>query len=200
MSNAALALLTQRNSAAKLVEPAPSDDELEWMWQAALRAPDHAWLTPWRFLTISGPARQHLGELFAEAARARQPDLDEEQLDRFRRHPLRAPLLIAVIARLQEHPKVPEQEQLLSAGCAAYALLLAAEAQGYAGIWRTGDNAYDERVAAALGLGDNERLIAWLYIGTREGNTKTLPARPVDQFVQVWSGAAEGISHTHDQT
>lgn len=186
--NTALNLLTRRNSAPKLVDPAPPPEVLQNMWLAALRAPDHAWLTPWRFLYVSGAARERLGELFARAARRREPDLSDEQLDKVRRQPLRAPLLVIVVARLQDHPKVPHQEQLLSAGCAAQALLLAAEAQGYAGIWRTGANAYDPQLAAELGLAEHERIIAYLYIGSREGTPKTLPPRPVEQFVAAWNG------------
>lgn len=189
MNTAALELLKQRNSAPRLVAPAPSESELEQMWQAALRAPDHARLTPWRFVVIAGEARQRLGELFVEAGRRRDPDATAEQLERFRGHPLRAPLLIAVVARLQQHPKVPEVEQLLSAGCAAHALLLSAEALGYAGVWRTGDHAYDDHVAAGLGLSPDERLVAWLYIGSREGAPKPLPQRDSADYVSRWGEA-----------
>ena len=186
--NTALNLLTQRNSAPRLVAPAPPPEVLQGMWQAALRAPDHAWLTPWRFLGVSDAARDRLGDLFARAARRREPGLSDEQIEKARALPLRAPLVVIVVARLQDHPKVPQQEQLLSAGCAAQALLLAAEAKGYAGIWRTGANAYDPELAAELGLADNERIVAYLYIGSREGRPKTLPQRPVEQFVTTWTG------------
>lgn len=186
--NAVLTLLTERNSAAKLTEPAPSPQELQWMLQAAVRAPDHAWLTPWRFLTVSGDARIRLGDLFAQAARRRDPCQSEDQIEKFRKPPLRAPLLVIVVARVQDHPKVPEQEQVLSAGCAAHALLLAAEAQGYAGIWRTGDNAYDPYINGALGLSANERIVAYLYLGTREGMGKKLPERSLAEFVTTWEG------------
>ena len=100
--------------------------------------------------------------------------------------PLRAPVLVVVICRYTEHPKVPHQEQIISAGCAAHAMLLAAEAQGYAGIWRTGSYAEDSHVTAALGLADNESIVAFLYFGSREGREKSLPERRVDEFVAEW--------------
>src|SRR5690625_7969160 len=100
LNTAALELLKQRNSAPRLVSPAPSESELEQMWQAALRAPDNARLTPWRFMVIAGEARQRRGGLFVGAGRRRDPDATAAQLERVRGHALRAPLLQPVGARL----------------------------------------------------------------------------------------------------
>jgi nitroreductase len=99
---------------------------------------------------------------------------------------MRAPLMVVVVCRFSEHPKVPRDEQLLSAGCAAHSLLLAAEAQGYAGIWRTGNYALDSHVHAALGVSENEEVVGFLYFGTRDGQAKALPQREVDEYVSYW--------------
>lgn len=181
-----LDFLLQRNSAPRLTAPAPSADERELMFQAALRAPDHAWLTPWRFITIEGARREAFGEVLADALRQRDPGADAAALDKARAAPLRAPLLVAVLAHIKPHPKVPPVEQRLSAGCAAHALLLAAEALGYAGIWRTGDAAFDDNVRDALGVLGNEEIIGFLYIGTRDGGAKPLPVREPRQFASAW--------------
>ena len=95
-------------------------------------------------------------------------------------------MVIACVARITEHPKVPAIEQRLSAGCAAHALLLAAEAQGYAGIWRTGDAAFDRNVMDALALGPDEEIVGFVYIGTRDGKAKPLPTRELASFVSQW--------------
>lgn len=186
----ALNLLQQRNSAPKLEAPAPDAAQLEQMFLAAVRAPDHAWLTPWRFLVVRGEARQRLGELFIEAALARGEALSAEQRQKYLEQPLRAPLLVVVVVRQVEHPKVPAWEQLVSAGCAAHGLLLAAEAQGFAGIWRTGVHAEDRHVATGLGLDGDERVVGFLYMGTRAGAAKPLPRRPLDAFVSDWEGVS----------
>ena len=178
--------LTERNSAPRLTTPGPDKVTLEYMMQAALRAPDHAWLTPWRFIQLEGPSREKLGDVFADAMQRRDPDADEAALDRARAAPLRAPLVMVVVCRYTEHPKVPEHEQRLSAGCAAHSMLLAAEAQGYAGIWRTGANAEDPYVAESLGLDDNESIVAFLYFGSRDGVAKSLPERRVSDFLSQW--------------
>ncbi|MER8125044.1 nitroreductase family protein, partial [Acinetobacter baumannii] len=79
-------------------------------FQAALRAPDHGQLRPWRFLTIEGQGREQLGELFAQALQ-NKGEASQAALDKARAMPLRAPLLIVVIAKLQDHFKVPKSEQ-----------------------------------------------------------------------------------------
>lgn len=179
-------LLLNRNSATMLIEPAPSGEALERMFKAAMRAPDHGNLKPWRFLTISGDRRTDLGELFAVAASQRNGNLSAEQLERFVAQPSRAPLLVVVVSCPIEHPKIPQIEQEYAAACAAFALLLAAEAEGYAGIWRTGDNAFDDTVASGLGLSKDEQIIGFLYLGTRRGEPKVLPEIDLSDFVSAW--------------
>jgi nitroreductase len=156
------------------------------IFRAALRVPDHAWLHPWRFITITGERRQAFGELLEQCLLQRKPDADELARAKARNSPLRAPLLVVVVARLSEHPKVPAFEQRLSAGCAAQAILLASEASGYAGIWRTGDAAFDRRVMHGLGLGVDEEIVGFLYIGTRDGAAKTIPQLDAADFVSAW--------------
>ena len=184
----ALQLLQQRNSASKLAAPAPTESEMADVFAAAARAPDHARLRPWRFRVIEGDARARLGELYADAAKRRNPTLGEADLQRFRRQPLRAPMILVVSALVQAHPKVPKIEQLLSAGCAAHASLLALEALGYAAIWRTGDHAFDPQVMAGLGMQENEEVIGFLYVGSRDGAAKPLPAVAPNEFVEKWTG------------
>ena len=182
----ALNLLKNRNSAAKLTSPAPNDQELAEVFSAAARAPDHGRLRPWRFLVIRGAGLTALGDLFAEAALLREPTLGESELERFRQQPLRAPLIIAVITCLQDHPKIPRIEQQMSAACAAHGVLLAAETLGYAGIWRTGANAFDAHVMSGLELSANEEITGFIYIGSRDGRAKPISELDMTDFVKIW--------------
>jgi len=184
--NDILRLLQQRNSASRLLSPAPSAAQMEEIFRAALRAPDHAWLRPWRFITIEGDRRSAFGELLEQCLLARDPSADEAARAKARNAPLRAPLLVIVVVKLLQHPKVPLVEQRLSAGCAAQAILLAAEASGFAGMWRTGGAAYDRAVMSALGLAANEEIIGFLYLGSRDGAAKSLPQLATADFVSVW--------------
>ena len=184
--NDILTFLQQRNSAPKLVEPAPDEAQMQQVFRAALRAPDHAWLRPARFICIAGERRTAFGELLEQCLVKRNPDADEAARTKARNSPLRAPLVIAAVVTLTAHPKVPAVEQRLSVGCAAHSILLATEAIGYAGIWRTGDAAFDRAVMDGLGLAENEELVGFLYLGTRDGKAKSIPALETDNFVEHW--------------
>ncbi|CAA0101138.1 Putative NAD(P)H nitroreductase YdjA [Halioglobus japonicus] len=184
--NEILRFLQQRNSSPKLHAPAPSSAAMAEIFRTALRAPDHAWMRPWRFLTIEGERRQAFGELLESALLLRTPDADEAACTKARNAPLRAPLLVVVIASISPHPKVPAQEQRFSAACAAHAILLAVEASGFAAIWRTGAPAFDRHVMDGLGLAENEEVIAFLYIGSRLGPAKSIPQLDTTDYVTAW--------------
>ena len=124
-----LQALQSRTSSPRLVAPGPTDEQLENLFRAAFRAADHGLLRPWRFLVIRGEARDRLGDLFVEAAKKAQQDLSEVQLEKIRNKPMRAPVLVVTVSSLQDHPKVPEFEQDLSAAAATQNMLLAAFAQ-----------------------------------------------------------------------
>lgn len=184
----ALDLLLNRVSVGRLLEPAPDAAQRDLLFRAALRAPDHGQLRPWRFLTVEGTARVRLGELFAAALVAGNPEAKPEALDKARAMPLRAPLLVVVIANLKAHPKVPEQEQLLAAGCAAQGILLAAHAQGLGAMWRTGELCYSADVMSGLGLSANERIVGFVYLGSVEGERRVPQALEPANFVSAWQG------------
>ncbi|MBF7729514.1 nitroreductase family protein [Pseudomonas sp. N040] len=185
-----LEALQNRVSVARLGEPAPTAAQRKQLFGAALRAPDHGQLSPWRFLTIEGGARERLGELFVQALLAQSADVKPEALEKARKGPLRAPLLVVVIACLQAHPKVPELEQLLAAGCAAHGLLLAAHGLGLGAMWRTGAQAQDPLVARGLGLASNERIVGFIYLGSVDGERRSPRKLAVEDFVRPWPDSA----------
>jgi nitroreductase len=187
----ALDALQHRFSVPRLVAPGPSEAQREHLFRAALRAPDHGLLRPWRFLTIEGAAREALGELYAKAMAANTSAVSEQALDKARAMPLRAPLLVVVIACVRAHPKVPAQEQVLSAACAAHAILLAAHAQGIGAVWRTGELCYDPLVNAGLGLSKTEQVVGYLYLGTAQREPHQATELAVADYVRMWSGQAE---------
>lgn len=170
----------------QLGEPAPTPEQLERLLAAAIRVPDHGKMTPWRLLTIRGAARAELGERLAAIHRRNDPATPDAVLAKDRDRFNFAPLIVVVIARVQPNPKVPEQEQVLSAGYVAYNLLLGAQALGYGAQILTGWAAYDRAVAALLGLADNERIVAFVHIGTAHeaAPERTRPA-PTD-VVSEW--------------
>jgi nitroreductase len=136
--------------------------------------PDHGRLAPWRFLRIQGETRHRLGERLALRGRVRDPGASDATVEKDRQRFSHAPLVLTVIARLQPGHKIPEQEQLLSGGAVCFSLLLGAQALGFGAQWLTGWPAYDSEVARWLGLGEHERILGFIHIGTA---TEAVPER-----------------------
>lgn len=173
----------------KRLDPtSPDGADLDLILDAALRAPDHGRLRPWRFVLIRGAAREELGEIFVEALKRRDPTATAVLIERRRARAHAAPLLIAVgAAILPTHP-VPELEQLLAVGAAAMNLLNALHLLGYGGMWVTGADCYDPVVNAALGFHAPDRLLGFIYAGTPKGAEPKAPRpRRIDHVVD-WIG------------
>ena len=154
----------------ELGPPGPSPTELATLLTIASRVPDHGKLTPWRFIVFEAEGRNKAGEAIAEAFLAKYPDATADQVAFERTRLARAPLVIAVVSRAASHVKIPEWEQVLSAGAAAMNLVIAAHALGFAASWMTEWYAYDRAVLDALGLAPHEKIAAFVHIGR--------PARP----------------------
>jgi nitroreductase len=191
MDNPILSLLSTRRSVkpAQLGPPGPGADELDTILTIAARVPDHKKLAPWRFIVLEGDARARLGKVIAEACTAAEKEPPSDvRLDMERKRILRAPLVIAVVSRPVAHPGAPEWEQVLSAGAACLNLCLAANALGYGTSWITEWIAYDAHVRAALGLGDNERIAGFIYIGTATERPEERERPALSDIVTRWHG------------
>ncbi|GAB2954155.1 NAD(P)H nitroreductase [Hafnia psychrotolerans] len=172
----ALDLLVNRRSASRLAAPAPSGKVLQNIINAGMRAPDHGALQPWRFVIAENDGLVRFSELLRAAAI--NDGADEKAIEKATQAPLRAPQIITVIAAYKESPKVPQWEQMLSAGCAVQAMQMAALAQGFNGIWRTGAWTEHADVRQAFKCGPNDRIVGFLYLGTPQlkSSTQIIPA------------------------
>jgi nitroreductase len=172
----AIEALLMRRSARALTDPAPDEAALALMFASAARAPDHGRLRPWRFMVVRGEARGRFGELLADHLRRTHAQVSEETLERERLKAFRAPLIVVVAAHCNPGVKIPVIEQTLSAGAAAHALMLAAFALGFNAMWKTGGPAYDAAVKGALGLGPDDAIVGFLYLGTESERAPLVPA------------------------
>ena len=189
MSSSLLDFLCARHStpALQLGGPGPDPAQLKQLLEAAIRVPDHGKLAPWRLVVLQGPDKKVYGERLAELRARVDPQTPAPKLEKDRQRFNAAPVVIAVIARIEEeHPKIPAQEQLLSAGCVAYNLLLGAQSLGFGAQWLTGWSAYDARAAALLGLEKHERLIAYIHVGTVQGTSRERERPLVEEVVSTW--------------
>ena len=187
--NDTIALLKRRRSAppAVMTGPGPSAEELETILAVASRVPDHGKLAPWRFIVFEGAARERAGRVALMIRLEDKPDLEDrekaEELGRF----ARAPLVVAVASRAAPHVKIPEWEQVLSAGAVCMTLIVAAGALGFAATWLTEWPAYDARFRAAIGLAEHERIAGFLYIG-RAAPIEDRTRPPLAEIVTAFPG------------
>jgi nitroreductase len=193
----AIDTMLSRVSISRLREPAPQGRELDLILQTAMRAPDHGRLRPWRLVLVRGPARHALADVIATALRHRQPDVIDEVVERQRGKIINAPLVIALGAHIRPEHKVPELEQMLSVGAAAMNMLNAIHALGYGGIWVTGPNAYDSRVADALGFPAPDRLLGFLFVGTPMDQPAPQNRPDIEAHVSEWTGVTNYASRAN---
>lgn len=181
-------LSTRRSIPAfQLGEPGPSRAEIEEMLKLASRVPDHGKLAPWRFIVYRGEERRRLSQQMAKIALADRPDLSEEMVKVENTRLTRAPVVVAVISRAAPHVKIPEWEQVMSAGAVCLNLLMAANAHGYGANWMTEWYAFDARTLPLLGIGPEEKVAGFIHIGTPTVPPGERPRPELSQIV-TWVG------------
>lgn len=170
----ALEALHTRVSVAVLGEPGPSEEQVSQLLQAAVRAPDHGIVRPWRFLLLTGDDRKTLGALMRRARQQKVPESPVEELDKIESKPLRAPMVLVAVAEIDPDNRVPALEQIVSTGAAVQNILVAAHALGIGAIWRTGSLASDVLVKEGLGFQEKDEIVGFIYLGTPAGSIKRL--------------------------
>jgi nitroreductase len=157
----------RRQSHARVTADAPTHEQLIPLVEAASTVADHGALAPWRLIELRGAARERLGAAFVAAS-----GLEGSHAQKLAEKPLRASLLIAVVARHEPSIKVPEWEQDAAASGVAHTLSLLLAEAGWGVMWRTGGHTRHPAVAAMHGLAPNEKLLGWLYVGGIPKRTK----------------------------
>lgn len=168
-----------------LVEPGPGDEQLALMAEAALHAPDHAGLVPFRFVVVRGEQRARLAELFAAAARDAGKDEAGVRIDAERA--LAVPVTVALLARIDPgHPQVPAHEQWCAVGGALASFMHAAHALGFAGKMLSGNKVRHAAIQAAF-CAPAEVLVGWVSLGTAARELKPSPRKVgVAEVLQAW--------------
>ncbi|MBV2186976.1 MAG: nitroreductase [Rhizobium sp.] len=172
----------------QMCEPGPSTAEIEQILTLAVRVPDHGKLAPWRFVVYRGEERARIGEALLEMALQKNPELSEEMIAVERSRFTRAPVVIGVISTAGPHVKIPEWEQLMSAGAVCLNLLMAANAHGFVSNWLTEWFAYDEKAHPLLGIRPGEKVAGFIHIGSTTFPVTERP-RPALADVVTWVGS-----------
>ncbi|WP_298492432.1 nitroreductase [uncultured Maritimibacter sp.] len=178
-------LLTRRSRPAKtLTGPVPDREELTEILTAAARTPDHGKLEPWRFVVLTRPALARLAG--AVPARGATLGIEAEKIEKSVKQFADADLAVAVVFSPVDSPKVPQVEQLYSAGAVCLSLLNAALAAGWGANWLSGWPSHDPVfVHETLGLASHESIAGFIHIGTETSAPPDRP-RPDLDLITAW--------------
>jgi nitroreductase len=171
----------------QMCEPGPDKVEIESILSLAVRVPDHGKLAPWRFVVYLGAERARIGEELLRLALEKNPDLSDEMVQVERTRFTRAPVVIGVISTAAPHAKIPEWEQVMSAGAVCLNLLMAANAHGYVSNWLSEWFAFDERAHPLLGVKPGEKVAGFIHVGSTAFPIVERP-RPALADVVSWQG------------
>jgi nitroreductase len=175
----AITNLLTRNSPRELTTPIPSKDEMHEIYQAALRAPDHAWLRPSRFIEVTGAGLDKLSKIFIEFAANELKDVTPLQMEKYQAAPFRAPMIIILATQISEHPKVPKVEQMLSTAAAAENILLGIACKKLCWNLENWKIRINKKIAMYLNLPSDHEIVGYLYVGT--------PRVPVKKYQSLMS-------------
>jgi nitroreductase len=165
----------------------PTTEQMNELFTLAAAAPDHAMLTPWRFVLVPSNKRSLLAEVFAAALLDRDADATLEQLEVARAKAYRAPVLIIAVARLGEcKPDTPALERMVSMGAAIQNILLGAHAMGFGAGLTSGKAMASHRMRGLCQLKDGESAVCCLNLGTVTQHKPSSRVRPLPaQFLSV---------------
>lgn len=180
-----VAFLAKRRSASAmtLTAPGPDDAQLGEILRIAARVPDHGKLAPWRFIVLTGEAKDAFAERIAVLA---DSQANPTKATAALRKLTRPPVCVAVVSR-HIPGEIPEWEQRQSASAVCHQLLLAAAALGWGANWITDWYSYDSRATAILGLSAGEQVAGYLYLGTPTEQPQERARPDVAAITSYWS-------------
>lgn len=153
----------------------PSTAQLVALLEAAAAVPDHGYVRPWRFVVVGESGRQRLADALAADALAAAGD--PVAAERARQKAFAAPSLVVLVASLRPGSPVPVWEQLASASCTGYAIVLAAQALGLGAIWKSTPFRDGPALRAMCGCEPDEQLLGWVLVGSRDEEGRPRPSK-----------------------
>lgn len=181
--------LKTRRSIGKVLDKEVPGELIERIIESATWAPNHFKTEPWRFFVLTGEGRKHLGETLATIAAKDMNDEENEEnkkkLERARKNPFRAPVVIAVAVEPSDEPRVIQREEFAAVHAAVQNMLLAAHALGLGAIWRTGKPCYDKEMKNLFSLSEKGEVVGFIYIGYPDMTPPDRKRKSVSE-VTIW--------------
>lgn len=149
---------------------------LTTLLEDACWAPTHGLTQPWRFhvfATAAARARLAAGLQSIYDATTPEAKRDADKRAKLAGNLERAPVVIALLAKVQPGGKIAEWEELAATSCAAQNLMLSAHEHGLGSFWSSTPAACGPEFVRWLGLDDTHRALGLLYVGWRATGAPT---------------------------
>jgi nitroreductase len=178
-SMSVLDIIKARRTIGAMQDKDVSENAINLMLEAGTWAPNHKKTEPWKFRVFTGDSRVRLGDEMERIMKQKTGHLSEEEAlkktTKAKKGPLRAPVIIAVA--VSPSGKVPEIEEISAVAASIQNMLLVAEEQGLATIWRTGEIVYQSELNDFLSLEEGDKLLGLIYVGhpNKEASSKRIP-------------------------
>ena len=178
--------IINRVSNKNLELPYPSYEEMQAVYKAAMRAPDHAWLRPTKFIEIKGKGLDKLSKIFEKFAIHDMKLENDALINKYKNAPYRAPMILVAMTNMKDHPKVPKTEQMFSTAAAIQNILISLDSLGYGAIWRSGVFALNSKILKYFNIDQNSEIIGYIYIGSPIERRKKIPDSKIEDYVDIW--------------
>jgi nitroreductase len=142
------------------------DAIVEQVLENATWAPSHGNIQPWKFVVFTGEGLKKLAHFQSELYKETTPDnFKETTYNNLKETPLKASHVIAICMKRDPNKKFPEVEEVSAVACAVQNMYLTITAYGLGGYWTTSGITYREKAKEFFGLGDDDKLMGFFYIG-----------------------------------
>jgi len=171
-----------RRSIKKFTADIPTREQVETLLALAVLAPNNRMTQPWRFLVLGPEARAAYGTALGirKSRKIEDPAVAQATRDRTLADAVGAPLMIAIVQSLHENPEIRE-EDFAACWMGVENLLVAATTLGLGTHLRSGAVFGDAPVREAWGVGEGERVLGVVLLGTPEAVPEPKPRVPAGE-------------------
>lgn len=149
-------------------------------------APSHGQTEPWKFVVFTGEGLQKLATFQAELYKKEAGEnFKEATYQNLLTNPLKASHVIALCMKRDPNKKFPEVEEIAAASCAVQNIYLSTTAYGIGGYWTTGGATYKQSAKEFFGLGEDDKLLGFFYLGHVAVPSPAGKRKPIEEKV-VW--------------
>lgn len=169
----------------QLIPGKKADDEIiKEILVNATWAPNHGQQQPWQFTVFTGEGLKKLAAFQSELYKQEAGDQFKEiTYNKLLQNPLKASHIIAIGMKRTTTKNIPEIEDIEAVACAVQNIYLSVAAYGLGGYWTTGGITYNEKAKSFFGLGEQDRLLGFFYIGHVALPSTGATRLPVEQKV-----------------